>query len=136
MRSPVAAPRVLLFAAVLLVAFNLRGSIAVVAPLLPQIRADLSLSATTAGLLTTLPVLCFAAAAPASTWLARRSGLETAIFAGCLAIALGTVLRTLGGTAVLMAGTLVIGLGMTLGNVLVPVAIKRDFPARAGKLTG
>ncbi|MPZ95161.1 MAG: MFS transporter, partial [Propionibacteriales bacterium] len=41
MRSPIAAPRVLLFAAVLLVAFNLRGSIAVVAPLLPQIRADL-----------------------------------------------------------------------------------------------
>lgn len=131
-----AAPNGLLFVAVLLVAFNLRGAIAAVAPVLPEIRDDLSLSATTAGLLTTLPVLCFALAAPASAWLARRTGLETAVLIGCLAIAAATVLRPLGGTSVLLAGTLAIGIAMTLGNVVVPVVIKRDFPLSAGKLTG
>jgi CP family cyanate transporter-like MFS transporter len=135
-RPPAAAPESLLLVAVLLVALNLRGAIAAVAPVLPEIRADLALSAGTAGLLTTLPVLCFAAAAPASARLARRTGLETAVLAGCLAIAAGTVLRTLGGTALLMAGTLAIGVAMTLGNVVVPVVIKRDFPRRAGRLTG
>ncbi|MGH3355911.1 MAG: MFS transporter [Nocardioidaceae bacterium] len=125
-----------LLAAVLLVALNLRGAIAAVAPVLAQIRADLSLSAAAAGLLTTLPVLCFAAAAPVSAWLAKRTGLEAAVLIGCGVIAMGTVLRVLGGTTLLLVGTLATGVAMTLGNVVVPVVIKRDFPASAGTLTG
>jgi len=122
--------------AVLLVALNLRGAIAAVSPVLPAIRADLSLSAAAAGLLTTLPVLCFAAAAPAAAWLARRTTVERSILIGCLAIAAGTLLRTLGGTVLLMTGTLAIGVAMTLGNVLVPVVVKRDFHSRASTVTG
>jgi CP family cyanate transporter-like MFS transporter len=121
---------------VLLVSLNLRGAIAAVSPVLPQIREDLQLSAVAAGLLTTLPVLCFAAAAPAAAWLGRRTGMERAITVGCLAIAAGTAFRSAAGTAVLLAGTLVIGLAMTLGNVLVPVVVKRDFGSRAGTVTG
>jgi CP family cyanate transporter-like MFS transporter len=126
----------LLLAAVLLVSVNLRGAIAAVSPVLPQIREDLHLSAGAAGLLTTLPVLCFAAAAPVGAWLGRRTGMERAITLGCLAIAAGTAVRSVGGVAVLMTGTLVIGLAMTLGNVLLPVVVKRDFGPRAGTVTG
>jgi CP family cyanate transporter-like MFS transporter len=128
--------RRLLFVAVLLVALNLRGAIAAVSPVLPDIRAEESLSAATAGLLTTLPVLCFAAVAPFGVWLGRRVGLERAILLGLLGIAVGTVVRVTGGTAVLLAGTVVVGAAMTVGNVLVPVVAKRDFAERAGTLTG
>lgn len=126
----------LLLFAVLLVAFNLRGAIAAVAPVVPEISADLSLSAGAAGLLTSLPVLCFAAASPASAWLARRTGLENAVLIGLVGIAVATVLRTLDGAPVLLAGTLAVGVAMTVGNVVVPVVIKRDFPLRAGRVTG
>ncbi len=31
------------------------------------------------------------------------------------------------GTAALLAGTVLVGLAITVGNVLVPVVVKRDF---------
>lgn len=126
----------LLLVAVLLVSVNLRGAIAAVSPVLPQIRTELAMSPAVAGLLTTLPVLCFAAFAPVATWIGRRAGLERAIGVGCLALAAATALRVLDGPPVLLAGTLVIGAAMTIGNVLVPVVVKRDFGERAGTVTG
>ncbi len=125
-----------LLVGLLLVAFNLRASIAAVSPVLPEIRADLGLSAVAAGLLTTLPVLCFAVLAPAAAWFGRRVGLDRAILIACLVIAIGTILRVLGGPATLLAVTVLVGAAMTVGNVLGPVVIKRDFAARAGVATG
>ncbi|SFF74842.1 MFS transporter [Blastococcus tunisiensis] len=126
----------LLLVAVLLAALNLRGAIAAVAPVLPELRAELGLTPTTAGLLTTLPVLCFAALAPAAAWLGRVVGTRTAVLAGLVAIAVGSVVRVLGGPVVLLAGTFVVGAAMTVGNVLLPVVVKARFAARAGTVTG
>jgi MFS transporter, CP family, cyanate transporter len=126
----------LTLAAVLLAGLNLRGAIAAVAPVLPELRADLDLSPAAAGLLTTLPVLCFAALAPAAAWLGRVVGSRTAVLGGLVSIAAGSVLRVLDGPAVLLAGTFVIGAAMTVGNVLLPAVVKREFPARAGAVTG
>ncbi|RFU20401.1 MFS transporter [Geodermatophilus marinus] len=126
----------LLLPAVLLAGLNLRGAIAAVSPVLPEVRGDLGLSAAAAGLVTTLPVLCFAVLAPPAAWLGRRVRAETAVLAGLLAVAAGTVLRVLDGPAVLLAGTAVIGAGMTVGNVLLPAVTKRGFGARAGTVTG
>jgi CP family cyanate transporter-like MFS transporter len=123
-------------AGLMLVAFNLRAAIAAVSPVLPQIRADLGLSASTAGLLTTLPVLAFAVFAPAAAWLGHRIGLDRAILYACLVIAAGTVWRVAGGAITLLAVTMVIGAAMTVGNVLGPVVVKRDFAARAGPVMG
>lgn len=126
----------LVLVAVLLAGLNLRGAIAAVAPVLPQIRADLDLSPTSAGLLTTLPVLCFAGLAPAAAWLGRRLGSGTAVLAGLVTVAVGTALRAVDGSTVLLVGTFVVGAGMTVGNVLLPAVVKREFPARAGTVTG
>jgi len=120
----------------MLVAFNLRAAIAAVSPVLPEIRADLGLSASTAGLLTTLPVLSFAVFAPAAAWLGHRIGLDRAILYACLVIAAGTVWRVAGGAVTLLAVTMVIGAAMTVGNVLGPVVVKRHFAARAGPVMG
>ena len=53
---------VLLALAVVVTALNLRPSVTSVAPLLGEMRAALGVSSVWAGILTTLPVLCFAAA--------------------------------------------------------------------------
>lgn len=125
-----------LLAAVLLVGLNLRSSIAAVSPVLPDIRADLHMSSATAGLLTSLPVLCFALGSPAALWLGRRLGIYRALLVGCLVIALATLARPYAGVGLLLAATVILGLAMTVGNVLMPAAVKRDFGSAAGRITG
>ncbi|MGH3517812.1 MAG: MFS transporter [Haloechinothrix sp.] len=125
-----------MLSAVLLVAVNLRGPIAAVSPVLTDLQSALGIGGSTAALLTTLPVLCFAVAAPAVVAIAARTGAERAILLGLAGIAVGTVLRSVDGTAAVITGTVLIGVAITVGNVLVPVIIKRDFPARVGSVTG
>src|SRR5690606_18374156 len=47
----------------------------------------------------------------------------------------GIVLRSTGSIAALFAGTLMLGAGIAVGNVLAPSIIKRDYPERVGSLT-
>src|SRR5215218_3177659 len=86
---------ILLVAAIVAVALNQRPAVVAVAPILGELRADTGLSSTLAGLLTTLPVLCFGAFAPVAPRLARRIGLETAVALSLLLLAAGIALRLL-----------------------------------------
>ena len=126
-----------LLAGVVLFALNLRGPIVAIAPVIGQIRDDLHLSAATAGLLTSLPVLCFALATPVAAALIGRAGPERAVLISLTGILGGTLIRAQGGFAVAVIGTVVIGVAITIGNVVVPVVVRRDFPpARVGIVTG
>ncbi len=126
----------LLLAAVLLTALNLRGAIAAVGPVLGGIRADLGLSAAAAGLLTTLPVLCFALLAPLAAAAGRRLGAGRAVLGSLVLLAVAQALRVLDGAPGLLAGTLLAGAAMTVGNVLVPAVVKGGFGRAAGTVTG
>lgn len=126
----------LLLAVVLLVGVNLRGALAAVSPVLPEMRGDLHLPPSLISLVTTLPVLCFAAAAPLAAWFGQRIGARGAILWALVLLALATAGRVLGGSAVLLAGTVAIGLAMTVGNVLLPSVVKREFGTGAGRVTG
>jgi CP family cyanate transporter-like MFS transporter len=127
----------LLAGAIVFTAVNLRTAVASVPPLLDELRVDVPLSTTAAGALTTLPVICMATGAPVAPALARRIGTETAVAGLALAVAAGVLLRLVPGTVPLFAGTAVAGLGIALGNVLVPSLIKRDFAEHhVGLMTG
>lgn len=126
----------LLIAAVVLTALNLRPALTSVGPLLGAMRESLGASATWAGVLTTLPGLCFAAAGLAAPWLARRVGLQHAISAALAILVVGLLLRVLGGPFVVIGGTVVAAAGIALVNVLIPVVIKGSFPAQIGVMTG
>ncbi|MGY1730979.1 MFS transporter [Geodermatophilus sp. SYSU D01045] len=126
----------LLLAAVLLTALNLRGAIAAVGPVLDDVRGDLGLSAAAAGLLTTLPVLCFALLAPAAAAVGRRAGAGAAVLGSLVLLAVAQGLRVLDGAPVLLAGTFLAGAAMTVGNVLLPAVVKAGFGRRAGTVTG
>ena len=122
--------------ALLAVAFNLRGPVVGVAPVLGPIRADTGLSAAAAGLLTALPVVCFGAFAPVAPRLARRLGMGAAL-AGAMAVLTGGILvRLLPSAVALFAGTLLVGVAIAVANVLLPAVIKRDFAAHVGLMTG
>ncbi|WP_372512851.1 MFS transporter [Mycolicibacterium diernhoferi] len=131
-----AAGGVLLIVAVVLTALNLRPAITSVGPLLGEMRDGLGTSALWAGVLTTLPGLCFAAAGLGAPRLARRFGLGPAIAGGLLTLTVGLLLRVTDGPAVVIGGTLVATAGIALVNVLIPVVIKASFPTRIGLMTG
>jgi len=122
--------------AIVLASLNLRPAVVSISPVLGEIRADLGLSAAAAGVLTTLPVLCFGLLAPLAPVLARRWGLERALFVSLVVLCVGFALRLVPETWGLFAGTVVAGCAIGLGNVLLPALIKRDFADRIGLMTG
>src|SRR5215212_834305 len=126
---------VLLVTAIVAVALNRRPAVVAVAPVLGDLRSDTGLSSAMAGLLTTLPVLCFGAFAPIAPRLARRIGLETAVALSLLLLAAGIALRLLSPVAVLFGGSLLAGAAIAFANVLLPAYVKREF-RRPGAVMG
>ncbi|MCA0187181.1 MAG: MFS transporter [Proteobacteria bacterium] len=126
----------LLIAGLFAIAANLRAPITGVAPLLDTLQAVFGLSPAQAGLLTTLPLLAFGIVSPLAATLARRVGLEGALSGALLLITAGLLARIAGPVAGVYAGTLLIGAGIAVGNVLLPSLVKRSFPSRVPTLTG
>ena len=121
----------LLVAAIVGFALNLRGPIVAVTPVLDVIGADLRASAATVALLVSLPVLCFGVLTPPASWLLARAGTGRGVLIALGVLFAGTVLRSTDGLVAALAGTVLIGGAITVGNVAVPVVIGRDLPERA-----
>ncbi|MFD5081397.1 CynX/NimT family MFS transporter [Kitasatospora sp. NPDC058406] len=118
-------------------AFNLRPVVTSLGPLLDQVRADLGMNPTVAGLLTAVPSLCFALFGFAAPGLARRLGPIAVVTAGLGAITAGVLARSFaGGTAVFLLLTALALAGVAVANVLIPVVIKRYFPEKVGPMIG
>ncbi|PNI08490.1 MFS transporter [Arthrobacter sp. AFG7.2] len=127
----------ILLACLGLLALNLRGPFVAVAPVVDLMQAELNFSPVLLGLLTSIPVLCFSLAAPLASLAARRFGAEFAVTLTILGVLAGVLVRSAGGPALVVAGTVLIGLAITVGNIAVPLIIRRDFaPARQGTAMG
>src|SRR3954451_7241159 len=114
----------------------MRTAVASLPPLLADVRADLGLSGTVAGLLTTLPVVCFGALAFAVPGLARRYTLQRVLVACALLTAAAAGVRGFGTTAALFAGSLGAGVGVAVAQATVPIWIRVAHDERAGLLSG
>jgi CP family cyanate transporter-like MFS transporter len=127
---------VVLGGAFLLAAFNLRPSIAALSPILPTIsRAD-SLSHAAAGLLTSMPVLCFGVSAFVAPQLVHRRGAGRVLLLCLLALTFGIGVRSAPTLWTLFLGTFVIGVSVGISNVLMPGVVKKDFPGHVALMTG
>jgi CP family cyanate transporter-like MFS transporter len=127
----------LVIAALLLAALNLRPAVTSLGALLKEVRGGLGMSGTMAGLLTSVPGVCFALFGFAAPRLARRCGPGAVVCAGMAAITAGLALRPLaGGTAEFLAASALALAGIAVSNVLMPVVVKRYFPHRVGTVTG
>ncbi|WP_145414237.1 CynX/NimT family MFS transporter [Paenibacillus xylanexedens] len=119
--------------ALFIAALNLRPIITSVASIMSMIQSELGISALTASLLTTLPVLCMGLFAPAATTLSQRIGLERTIFISLLLITLATALRSVDpSVTILIVTALVGGIGISLAGPLLSSFIKKYFPASPG----
>ncbi|BFO08517.1 hypothetical protein GGER_10270 [Serratia rubidaea] len=127
---------IILVIGILFIAINLRVPFTAIAPVLESIRHDFGLSITAVGLLNSLPLLAFAAFSPLSASISRKYGLERTLFGALVVISAGILLRSTDSVWALYGGTVLIGIGIALGNVLLPGLIKRDFSGNVASVTG
>ncbi|MFN3998752.1 CynX/NimT family MFS transporter [Algoriphagus sp.] len=120
---------------IILISINLRTSIASVGPLIPFIREDLEISNGLAGFLTTLSLLTFAVFSLFAPSIGKRLGHGKAIFLGILLLAIGVVVRVLGGIELLYLGTALTGIGIVIANVLMIPFFKARLPTKIGLMT-
>lgn len=127
--------RVLLVIGIVFVAFNLRPAITSVGPVLGIIRDDIGLSNWSAGLLTSLPLIAFAIMSPLAPRLGNKYSNERALLIGLILLLFGVIARSISMILLLFAGTVFIGLGIAICNVLLPGVIKEKFPAKVALMT-
>ncbi|CAM5391096.1 MFS transporter [Streptomyces avidinii] len=126
-----------LLVGIVLAALNLRPAITSLGALFEETRTGLGMSGTVAGLVTSVPALCFAVFGVTAPRLSRRFGPAAVVCAGMAAVAAGLLIRPFAGNAAgfLAASALTLA-GIALTNVLLPVIVKRWFPDRVGTMTG
>lgn len=130
--------RTQVFTAIGLVALavNLRPAAVSVGPVLQDIRDGLTMTTATAGLLTTLPVLCFASFGAVAPWCARTIGVHRLMLLSLALLAAGLGLRAYAATsAVFIVATVPALAAMATANVMLPSLVKQHFPQRVGLVT-
>jgi CP family cyanate transporter-like MFS transporter len=123
-----ARPAVWLMLAIMLVALNLRPSMAAVGPLLSAMRTDIPLSFSVASLLTMLPVMAMGLAMFFGIGISQRLGEQRTVLLSLLIIAVATLSRLfIDSAAQLIASAVLAGIGIALIQALMPALIKSRF---------
>jgi CP family cyanate transporter-like MFS transporter len=113
---------------IMLVALNLRPSMAAVGPLLSSIRADIALSFSMASLLTMLPVMAMGLAMFFGLRVSQRFGEQRTVVLSLLIIGVATASRLfLDSAAELILSAVLAGIGIALIQALTPALIKARF---------
>jgi len=131
------APRWPIAVGLVLIAFNLRPAVTSIGPVLDELRVSLGVSSSWAGLLTTLPLVCFVVFGPLAPLVGRRMRAERLAVALLALVAAGLLVRAMTGSpAVFLVMSAVALAGIAAANVALPVLVKRYFPDRIGPVTG
>lgn len=125
----------LFIAGIVLVAFNLRPAITSLGPLVGMIQEDVGLAHWSAGLLMSLPLIVFALMSPLVPKIATRLTNEMTLLLGLSTLFIGILIRAIPTAALLFTGTFLVGLGIAIGNVLLPAVVKDKFPQKFGLMT-
>src|SRR5690625_2632920 len=126
----------LLILGIIFVAFNLRPAITSVGPVIGLIRTDIGFAHWNIALLMSLPLIAFAILSPITPIVANRLSNELILIIGLIFLVIGISLRSISIIWLLFLGTLLVGLGVAVCNVLLPSIIKEKFPLKVGLMTG
>lgn len=123
---------VIILFCIILIAANLRAPITSVGPVVPEMIGRLHLTPAMVGLITATPLICFALFSTFMPRLSNIIGLEKLLLYSLLLLAMGILIRSAGNVFLLFTGSVLIGISITIGNVLMPAYIKKQFPDNAG----
>ena len=122
--------------ALVFISLVLRPPVGAMGPLLDELQAVEGYSLFQVGLLTSLPVVCFGIGAFSGPSLVKRLTLNRAMMWVLVALFVAMVLRSFGGYVSLISFTVVIGLAIAIGNVLIPTIVREQFPNKLALVTG
>jgi len=134
-KNPTRIYHFILIIGILFIAFNLRPGITAVGPLIGTIRDDLGLANWSAGLLTSLPLVAFAIISPIVPRLGKKITNEWAMVIGLIILVVGMGIRSISVVFLLFVGTVLVGLGIAISNVLLPGVVKDKFPTKVALMT-
>lgn len=126
----------LLILAILFIAATLRSPLTSVGPLIPFFREELDVSNSMIGLVNTLPLLAFGVFSSLVPKISSKFGMELTLLAAMCMLTVGIFIRALSGLPLLLVGTVLLGMAIAFGNVLMPGLIKSSFPYQIGLMTG
>lgn len=112
----------------------MRTPITSIPTVINNIAATLGVQATSLGILTTLPLICFGVFAPFVPVISRRLGNELTIAIITVILFIGSYMRIIN-QPLLFVGTILVGLAITFMNVLLPAIITDNMPAKIGTMT-
>lgn len=121
---------------VILVSSNLRSPITAVSPILDEIKNVFHLDNLEASLLTSIPLFVFATCSILVSKAVVKINIRTGLLISLIILIVGLYIRIYGNVPTLFAGSLILGLGICIGNVLTPAYIKNIFPNKIGIMTG
>jgi CP family cyanate transporter-like MFS transporter len=134
--SPTTRGRLLVAAAIVLLALNLRIAVGSLGVVLSSVRDDLHMSTAVGGILTTVPVVCFAVFGVGAHGVVKWLGLHRTAALVLVMITVGLVLRSVAHDTILFILCTVIALaGAAMGNIILPPLVKVHFPDRIALLS-
>ena len=128
--------KVIILLGIILLGMILRTPITSVGAIIGPLKNLLEINNTVAGLITTIPLIAFAIFSPLVAKISNKIGLEKTIFLATIVASIGLLLRFYINTSVFFVTTFIIGVGITVGNVLLPGLTKKYFPENLGVMTG
>ncbi|MCU1759642.1 cyanate transporter [Pseudomonas sp. 14P_8.1_Bac3] len=130
-------PALWLMFSIILIALNLRPSMAAVGPLLSAIRGDIALSFSLASLLTMLPVMAMGLAMFFGLSVSQWLGEQRTVAVSLLIIGLATASRLfLDSATELILSAVLAGIGIALIQALMPALIKSRFSGHVSMCMG
>lgn len=127
---------ILIILGVIFLSLILRTPITSVGAILGPLKSILDINNTVAGFITTIPLIAFAIFSPMVAKISNKAGLEKTLLLAAIIISTGLVLRFHINTYVFFITTFIIGVGITIGNVLLPGLVKKYYPEKIGLMTG
>ena len=128
--------KVIILLGIIFLGMVLRTPITSVGAIIGSLKKLLEINNTVAGLITTIPLIAFAIFSPLVTKISNKIGLEKTIFLATIVASIGLLLRFYINTSIFFVTTFIIGVGITVGNVLLPGLTKKYFPENLGVMTG
>tara|TARA_B100001094_G_scaffold181878_1_gene176254 strand:+ start:137 stop:1357 length:1221 start_codon:yes stop_codon:yes gene_type:complete len=117
------------------IAMVMRGPITGISPLLIELKRIFNLSSHQIGILTSIPLFALSVFSLVSAFLASKKGVLVAMFTGVILIAVGIVFKVTGKVELLFIGTLAVGAGVAMANVMLPSIVKMYFPQQTAIVT-
>lgn len=126
----------LLIGALLMAGLSMRTAVTSVGAVLGDIEAGLHSNSGVAGLITTLPAICFAGLGALTPRMAARAGQHRLLVIALGAMTVGLVARAVVGSVWLFLALSVLSLaGGAVANVVMPALVKSHFPNQVGRMT-